>query len=172
MWTLARSQYVYSESGPAVHFLLWITVHSLYLIPMQNGFTSADRKQFIALTSLVKIQANCKLWLLHMVMKAKWSGPHTLQLQDVWQPVCIKLKLTMWSPSLHWTFTCSGLDWDLATSASPAVTQPWQLDQHRSATGTTCAASCFSQNTHTQSGVWRSSLIRRGEEETQKKAEI
>lgn len=74
VWTLARSQHVYSESGPAVHVLLWITVHSLYLIPVQNGFTSADRKQFIALTSLVRTQANCKLWLFHAVKQASHAA--------------------------------------------------------------------------------------------------
>lgn len=166
VWTLARGQHVYSESGPAVHFLLWITVHTLYLIPVQNGFTSADRKQFIALTSLVKIQTNWKLWLLHMVIEAKWSRPHALQLQDVWQPVCIKLsEIDHVIPFvLHWTITCSGLDWDWCTPCSQAVVPAQQLGQHWSVTGTTCAASCFLQNTQAQSELWASSPIRRGEE--------
>lgn len=30
VWTLARSQHVYSESGPAVHFLLWIGSYPLF----------------------------------------------------------------------------------------------------------------------------------------------
>lgn len=52
VWRLARSQSVYPESGPAVHFFLWITVHTRWLIPIQNGFTGAGRKQFIALSRL------------------------------------------------------------------------------------------------------------------------
>lgn len=92
MWRLAPSQSVYSESGPAVHFCLWITVHTRWLIPIQNGFTGAGRKQFIALTSLLKIWTNCKPWLSHMGVKEMWSRPHTLQLQDVCAPVhaCVK----------------------------------------------------------------------------------
>lgn len=50
-----------------------------------------SRKQFIAFTSLVKIQTNWKLWLLHMVIEAKWIRPHVLQQQDVWQPMYIIL---------------------------------------------------------------------------------
>lgn len=60
---------MYSESGPAVHFFLWITVHTPSLIPIQNGFTGVGRKQFIALTSLLKTWANCKPRLLHMDVK-------------------------------------------------------------------------------------------------------
>lgn len=50
-WRLARSQSVYCESGPAVRFSLRTTARTPELIPALNGFTGADRKQFIALTS-------------------------------------------------------------------------------------------------------------------------
>lgn len=89
VWSLAGSQSVHSDSGPAVRFFLWITVHSPELIPVQNGFTGAGRKQFIALTSLLKIWTNCKLRLSHVDVKEKQSRPHTSQLQDVCQPVCV-----------------------------------------------------------------------------------
>lgn len=97
---LARSQSASTESGPAVHCSLWITVHTTSLIPMQNGLTDAGRKQFTALTSLLKIWTNCKLRLSHVDVKEKWSRPHTSQLQDVCQSVCVWtcLKLTIWSP--------------------------------------------------------------------------
>lgn len=65
---------------------------------------------------------------------------------------------------LHWTITCSGLDWDWCTPCSQAVVPAQQLGQHWSVTGTTCAASCFLQNTQAQSELWASSPIRRGKE--------
>lgn len=86
---LARSQSAYSESGPAVHFFLWITVHTPRLIPVQSGFTGAGRKRLIALTSLLKMWTNCKLWLSHVDVKEMWSGPHTSQLQELCVPVCV-----------------------------------------------------------------------------------
>lgn len=77
-----------SDSGPAVHFFLWITVHGLQLIPVQNGFTGAGRKRFIAApTSLLKMQTNCELRLSQV--REMLSRPHTSQLQDVCQPVYV-----------------------------------------------------------------------------------
>lgn len=64
VWRLARSQRVHSDSGPAVHFFLCRTVHGPELIPVQNGFTGAGRKRFIAaLASLLKMRTNCELRL-------------------------------------------------------------------------------------------------------------
>lgn len=88
VWRLAQSQRVHSDSGPAVHFFLWITVHGPELIPVQNGFTGAGRKRFIAaLTSLLKAPTNCELRLSQV--RETLSRPHTSQLQDVCQPVCV-----------------------------------------------------------------------------------
>lgn len=44
---LARSQSLYCESGPAVPFFLWLTVHTRPLVPVLNDFNGAGRKQFI-----------------------------------------------------------------------------------------------------------------------------
>lgn len=147
---LARSQSAYTESGPAVYYFLWITVHSTSLIPMQNGLTGAGRKQFTALTSLLKIWTNCKLRLSHVDVKEKWSRPHTSQLQDVCPPVCVGtcLKLTIWSPlstavrahhvqrQIYPRLPCLSLAFQLVRSHSGASCcsagpQPRQPGQHR-----------------------------------------
>lgn len=153
VWTLARSQHVYSESGPAVHFLLWIGSYPLFntraewvhkcrqeTIHCAHVFSeNTDKLEAVTFThghvSEVKqasraAAAGC---VTACVYKTVWNWPC--------DPLC-----------LRWTITCSGLDWDWGPSCSQAVVPPQQLGQHRSVTGTICAASCFSQNT--QAPVW------------------
>lgn len=129
---------------------------------MQSGFTGAGRKQFIALTSLVKIWTNCKRRLSHKDVKDVKQASHIAAAGCVSACVCIKLSeighvipfvhispctpcaIADLFPYLVQAWLCRHLVRSQpGTSCSPEVPKPSQPGQHSQtrATSTSYTAS-------------------------------